>query len=505
MNSENDAVNRQQQERDWPDDDESILCLGDGDTPENYWTLKNAFEGVQVFGGTGSGKSSGSGKALALAFLESNMGGLVLTAKTDEKLTWRKYAAETGRTKDLIIFGADQKWRFNFMEYERSRPGKGAGNTENLVNLFCTVLETADRKSGGSEAPFWQRALKQLLRNTIDLSVIAADVVNLPSLYRIVTTAPNKLEEVSDPKWQKNSDCYQLIQLAESRAEQLNRVSDFELTRDYWLREFANLATETKTAIVSMFTSMADCFLRGLLRELFCTTNNFSPEDCFKGKIIILDLPVKEFYELGVFAQVLMKLCWQRAVERRIPPETERQDLQETIRPVFLWADESQFFASQHSDSQFQSTARSSRCCTVLLTQNLPGYQAAFGGSDSRAITEAFVANLQTKIWHANGCPQTNNWAADSIGRTRQIQIYGGLSEANRAQGNSHNAGGSMTFEYIIQPQEFTILRTGGEENDWLVDAVIFQGGRRWVAEEKGKQVVRNYIRHSFSQKSPEV
>ena len=66
--------------REWPDDAESILELGEPSTSENYWTLKDAFEGTQIFGSTGSGKLSGSGKAIALAFLESYLGGLVLTA-----------------------------------------------------------------------------------------------------------------------------------------------------------------------------------------------------------------------------------------------------------------------------------------------------------------------------------------------------------------------------------------------------------------------------------------
>ena len=488
--------------RNWPEDAEAILELGETDRPENYWTLKDAFEGTQVFGATGSGKSSGSGKAIALAFLESNMGGLILTAKTDERLTWENYAKQTGREDDLLIFGADQPWRFNFLGYEQSHKSRGAGHTENLVNLFCTVLETADRKGGGGGDPYWNRALKQLLRNSIDLLAIANGKVELPLIYRIITSAPGSLAEAVNPEWQAQSDCYGILEIAKEKAEELGRKSDYELTRTYWLKEFANLAVETRTAIVSMFTSMADCFLRGMLRELFCTGLNFSPNDCFKGKIILIDLPVKEFHELGQFAQGLFKYVWQRAVERRVPPGTSRSDAQETIRPVFLWADESQFFVNQY-DALFQSTARSSRACTVYLTQNLPGYQTALGGGDGKSAAEAFLGNLQTKIFHANGDPQTNNWAADSIGRVRQLQFSGGMSETtNQAKGSSQNAGGTMTFEYVIQPQEFTMLRTGGDDNDAMVDAVIFQGGRRWAGEERAKPAIRNYIRHSFNQKS---
>ncbi len=65
----------------------------------------------------------------------------------------------------------------------------------------------------------------------------------------------------------------------------------------------------------------------------------------------------------------------------------------------------------------------------MYLTQNLPSYFAAFGGANSRSEVEAFIGNLQTKIFHANGDPTTNSWAAESIGKTRQMRYTGGTSE----------------------------------------------------------------------------
>ena len=488
-------------ERNWPDDDEALLEFPQpGGKATEYFAIKDAFEGIQAFGSTGSGKSSGSGKALAQAMLESNFGGLVLTAKTDERRSWQEYAEKAGRKDDLLIFGPEGNHRFNFLSYELSREGRGAGHVENLVNLFCAVLEAGDRRSGsgGNSDPYWQRALKQLLRNAIGLMVIATGKVDLPALYRIITSAPVNREQAEDTAWRKESLCYALIQKANEGASK--QSEDLALIEAYWLKEFANLAIETRSSIVSMFTSMADCFMKGMLRELFCTTTDFKPEDCFSGKVILIDLPVKEFYELGIFAQALFKYIWQRAVERRIPPDLKREEAQERIRPVFLYADESQFFVNQY-DALFQSTARSSRACTVYLTQNLPGYQSALGGMDGKAAAETFLGNLQTKIFHANGDPQTNNWAADSIGRGRQFQIYGGMSDAaGQPKGSSHNAGGSLVLEFVVQPQEFTMLRNGGKDNGFMVDAIIFQGGRRWNVIEDGKTVVRNFIRHGFNQ-----
>jgi hypothetical protein len=494
-------------ERDWFTNNMALLKFSaDGkNLPENYWSLNDAFQGVQVLGGTGSGKSSGSGQALARAFLDANLGGLVLTAKTDEVFAWKKYAKAAGRLDDLLIVDGEAKHCFNFLSYELKRPGAGAGHTENLVNLFCSVLEASERRhgqGGGSDA-YWQRTLKQLLRNAIDLAVISADDLDLPSLYRIITSAPRTPAEAADAAWQQNSVCHRLIEVAEGRAVEKNRQSDFDLTRDYWLREFPSLAEETRSVIVSTFTSMADCFLRGMLRKLFCTRLDFKPEDTFDGKIIVLNLPVKEHNELGQFAQVLFKYVWQRAVERRIPPLITPEDAEQTIRPVFLWADESQFFANSY-DALFQSTARASRACTVYLTQNLPSYFAAFSGANARAEVEAFIGNLQTKIFHANGDPTTNNWAADSIGKTRQMRYSGSLSEQlARGQGNTgmnQSAGGSEVIEYLVQPQEFTMLRTGGEECDMQVDGIIFQGGRRWVVPAKEAKKVQNFIRHVFPQ-----
>ena len=187
--------------------------------------------------------------------------------------------------------------------------------------------------------------MKQLLRNSIDLAVIAAEDIDLVSLYRIVTSAPRSVAEADDAKWQKGSVCYGLLEVAETKAREIKREADFELTRDYWLKEFPGLAVETRSVIVSTFTSMADCFLRGMLLALFCTDTNFRPEDTFDGKIVVLNLPVKEHNGLGQFAQVLFKFVWQRAVERRIPPGLGWRQAQASIRPVFLWADESQFLA----------------------------------------------------------------------------------------------------------------------------------------------------------------
>ena len=88
------------------------------------WTIRDACEGVQIFGAIGSGKTSGSGAAIAKAFLNSGFGGLVLCAKPEERQLWQQYARETGREAHLFIFSPDHAWRFNFLDYELRREGR---------------------------------------------------------------------------------------------------------------------------------------------------------------------------------------------------------------------------------------------------------------------------------------------------------------------------------------------------------------------------------------------
>ena len=53
-------------------------------SPKDHWTLRDACQGTQIMGGTGSGKTSGTGRAIAMAFLRAGFGGLVLCAKPVE-------------------------------------------------------------------------------------------------------------------------------------------------------------------------------------------------------------------------------------------------------------------------------------------------------------------------------------------------------------------------------------------------------------------------------------
>ena len=451
---------------------DSVLYRFNG--TENF-TIRQACEGVQIFGGIGSGKTSGSGAALAKSYLRAGFGGLVLCAKKDELDTWKRYAEETGRSKSLLIFDVSGKFTFPFLQYEVSRKGEGAGNTANLVRLFSTVHEAMEKSSGGGGSdPYWNRAMEQLLRNAIDLSLLARGEVSVPVLYDIIMSAPRTTEQRDSEEWRESSFCWKLLTEANQRKRTKWEQYDFDSTVTYWLEEFATLPPKLLSSIVSIFTSIGDNFMRRPFRMLFAENPEdkkkiLYPEYSQKGAVIILNMPVKEFGAAGRTAQIVYKYMWQQAVERR--------NTQESPTPVFLWVDEAQNFATEY-DMQFQATARSSRACTVYLTQNLANYYAEMGGTHSKYRVDSLIGNLQTKIWHSNSEPETNSAASETIGKSWQTRFS--TSESVAGGGFTMGQSEQHSFDYDVIPQAFTKLRKGARLNNYKVEAYIFQNGRVW-------------------------
>ncbi len=477
----------------WPDT-QGLVAMG-----ADPWRIKDACEGTVIFGGTGSGKTSGSGRAIARSFLAAGMGGLVLCAKPDEPALWRGYASETGRGSDLAMFGAGEPWSFNFMDYESTRSGAGAGLTENLVTLFMEVssIGSGDARARGGD-PFWERAMRSLIRNCVDVLVMAGEPVSLHSMFAVVRSAPADPAGAASPDWKRRSACWERLEAAGERALGTPWAVDYGEVAGYWLGHFPTLGEKTRGSIVAMFSTLAEGLMRGKMRELFCESTTLSPEDAIGGRIVVVNLPVKEWSEVGRMAAVLWKYCLQKAVERRTDNADGRG------RPLFIWADECQHFTSRY-DPLFQATARSSRAASVYLTQNSPSLCAALGGgAEGRSMTDSLLGNMGTKIFHANSDRETNQLASDLVGKRLQSLRSSGSGSSlslggQPSVGASANRGRSESMDFEIQPMEFSSLRKGGAENAHASDALVFQNGRLWAGTGRAWQKV------AFRQRTGEV
>lgn len=460
---------------------------------DDAWTLRDAVEGTLILGATGSGKTSGSGRLIARTMLSCGFGGLVLTAKSDERALWEGYCRDTNRLDDLVVVGADGTHRFNFLAHELTRQGAGAGLTENIVMLFENVMEIKDRnrRTGGAsdDGSFWRDRGLMGLRCAVDILALATGSVSVPELVKVFLTAPTSPAQVCDPKFQDSSTCFRCIKAADAKSKTQRQQHDFGVACDHFLLEWPALAERTRSTIQATVLGWLDPCNRGLLREMFCTDTTLTPEAVRDGKIILIDLPVKEFGEVGQFAQVLWKYCTQKQLERR--------NVQENPRPAFIWADEAQHFLTSY-DFQFQATCRSAWVATVLLSQNYSNFVAALGGNEKGHVeTDSLLANLNTKVFHGNSDPVTNEWASRLIGRTLQCRASGNHSHAADDQvsallgldwvrENGTTSGGfSEVMEVEVEPREFTRLRTGGPPS-WIVDGIVFQNGKVFNASGRG-------------------
>jgi hypothetical protein len=444
--------------------------------------LADAQTGVCVFGATGSGKTSGPAKHLAYGYLAAGFGGLVLCAKKEERQQWQQWAAETRRGRDLIIIDGSGNHRFNFLEWEASRPAEGGGLTINIVAILDEIAGAIARSEGASEGgqgdnKFWDDALHHMNTNLVDLPIFANLRVSLPLMRSIVISAPQNLEQIDDEKWQETSACAAILREADKatlRAHEDIRA-DFEECRNYWLQEYPVLSEKTRSIINLSFSMLARPLITRPLRKLFSSDTNVTPEDAFNGKIIIVDLPVQEYRLAGRIANLAWKYCFQVAVLRRTPP-TKRDSY---LRPVFLWADEAQNFVSDF-DAEYQAVARSAAGCTVYLTQNRESYRRVLGNADA---VDSLLGNLQAKFFCQNS-GETNEWAAKLLGE-RWLRITSTNAGQSRNDGTqagpegSHSSGVSRSDQrrLFVEPSRFTTLKRGGPHHDYQVEAIVYNGG----------------------------
>ncbi len=456
----------------------------------NPWTIRNAIEGLQVFGGIGAGKSSSSGKTIARKYLEMGFGGLVLTVKPDEVDEWITYCKTTGRLDDLMIVRPDGDYSFNFIDYEINRPGLGNRHVENLVLVLKTVIKAGEKNKSSNDA-FWDESLDMLLMNVIELCTMFQAELTIDDILSISQSLPKNEKDFADEKFKSNSfgeAFFAVRNRLKAMGSQVS-VSDlrkFQSIDFYFWETLANLNEKTRSIIEHMLWGLLHRLSRDPVYSLFCSsTPNLQPEDCLDGKIIVLDLPVKLYDKVGRDAQILFKYVWQRAMERRNVKE-------DGGKPVFLWADEAQNFLHEY-DITYQATARSSRVCTVYLTQNLPNYYAQLGGRQGEYQVKSFMGTLATKIFHSNADYDTNKYASDLFG-----QIYKAFPVKSKSMGKEMSVSESISWQkdHDVPPEMFTGLMTGGPNNNFLVEAYIHRQGTPW----QSKNGLQNYIKTHFTQ-----
>jgi TraM recognition site of TraD and TraG len=513
-------------------------------SPTDSYSLRDSFDGTHCFGGIGSGKTSGFGQTLAGAFLRAGMGGLVLCAKPEEAELWREYVKKHGRQDSLIEFDATQG--YNFIEAELSRHGLEAASTvtECLMRILDSAQQVSSPGQGGAESPFWEQATRQCLNHTLPLLYAAHGRITIGDIIRFVSTVPNdptlfhknmrqvtadgSLQTLPNPRFADAYNSSFALQTIHAPMRHALHTDTQDAIAGFWHNQWATLDPKLRSNITMTISARLDRFAHGRLRKAFCDRTTIVPEMTFHGGIILMNMPALTWNEDGIIGQQLFKYMWQRAVQSRNGLAPQHRD-----RPVFLWADEAQYFVSSATDEKFLSTCRGSRAAVVFMTQTLPSYYAALGNHKTD-VADGIVGKFSTQVFAANACNRTNKYASELIGRDLQLrrtsnQSVGtnrnrgmndganyseGTSSSSTIAGDGHGGtttsftsgssssvgansgrnvgigsneseswGTTETMDNILEPNLFsTQLRAGGKHNDYQVSAIWFKTGARFKA-----------------------
>jgi type IV secretory system conjugative DNA transfer VirD4/TraG family protein len=473
------------------------------------FSIRDSVTGIAVFGSTGSGKTSGPGAFIARHYLAEKFGGCVLTTKSSDRDDWVNYCREADRLDDLIILEPNGKHFFDFLGYEASH-SKGHSYTQNIAETLKVVIRSSEQKnSGKSDDPFWENALDQVIFFSIELCLLAYERLSLQQLYDVALSAPQKDER---PKSSQGKTAFikafELAQfsvqlqtnqfmdaLSRENKESIKRPDNFErmvlagvkdaarlkAVDQFFIETYRNLAEKTRSIVNLSWTGFLFSLMKEPIYSLFCkNASTFTPEDCLKGKVVLLNLPLKKYHKAGRDVQILFKYIWQKAMERR--------DTSKNTRPVFLFVDEAQNFLHEY-DAEYLSTARSSRIANVFMSQNLPNYYAMMGGDihKSEHRVKSMLGNLATKFFCCNTCTDTNNWASQLIGSgytektSRNVSVSGEFSSSTNT---------SYEPEPMVRPEQFCHLRTGGPDNGMNVDTYVHRQGKLFDNGHNFKKVI---------------
>ncbi|MBX3444185.1 MAG: type IV secretory system conjugative DNA transfer family protein [Planctomyces sp.] len=462
------------------------------------WTQDDAFSvrellngGVAIFGRTGSGKTSSSGKALGNAIVRlPGSGGLILAAKPGEdREMWERIFAAAGRRDDLFIFSPDSPLRFNFLDYEMQRGGHTRAITK-CITVIGETLRSSDTDNRES-ADFWQKEQERMIYNAVEVVKLATGRITAPDLQRFITGAAMMPQQFTSEEWLGGFH-NQCLKAAWEKQKSSLESHDYELAKEYWLNEFVFMADKTRSSILTGVMGILHTFNTGLVRELVSTTTNVTPDDLFAGKWVLIDMAPSEWGDIGLFVAGGWKFLAEKAVLRRIADNA--------ANCVTIWADEAQQFVNSF-DAHFIAQCRSHCGCMIYLTQSLHAYYAAMPGQAGRHQADSLLTNFHTKLFHALGDLETANWASGLIGKSLQTftggtmtppeSLYGELMGQSRYSGNF-----SQHFESTLQSNEFMHgLRTGGAANGFVCDCFVIRSGEPFTNGQ-------NWTRASFDQRS---
>ncbi len=460
-------------------------------TKEDPVTRRDLLRSTAIFGATGSGKSSGSGKWLAEALLnDRSIGGIILADKPESKPTWQTWFRNADRKQDLFIYEPGGKLKVNYLDFVRQMGGD-ARDICRFIKTSGDVLNAGTGNEGGHSGKFFEVAEDRLLYHAVVMVKLGTGHVTIPYLQEFITTALRSPAEAASPAW---TGCVHDVctHKASDAVKTPAEAHDFRLALDYFFKEFLRMEEKTRSSIETGVQGKLHLMNSGVVREMVSDETNFSLDSLKTGRWLLVNMPPASFGDSGRVVYAGIKFLVQQMILRR--------DASGGGGVVVIWCDEAQEVVNKE-DAVFLAQCRSHLGCMVYLTQSLASYYGAMKGETGKQHVDSLIGNFGTKIFHAIGDVQTAEWASNLVGKERQTFTGGsmapGADSYDQLVGQQTFTGTfSQQVDYIVQPNVFmNNLRTGGKgKNHFVVDAIVVKNGELFADGRSFKHV-------SFSQR----
>jgi hypothetical protein len=444
-------------------------------------TLEDLFSSLLCTGGTGSGKSS-SLKLLARRILEERCGLVVTAAKVSEIEDWMVLIRKAGRERDVRRISFERDFSIGILSHELNRPGSSVESCCQLISKLIDV-GNRDQSDGRGEESYFRLGTELAARRTLQTVHLAKGTASFQELYDCLTSAAKTPEQAASPEWLQRSACGRLLKTIEAKTKTTIEQELFSRLMEFWLCTWPNTADRTRSCFEAGCTNVWGRFLDEPFASLFSTKRQTitSEEVCEHQAIWLLDMPVLKWGLVGKLAQFALSCLVQECCLRRI--ETSGN-------PVILWRDECQFFVHPGHDTLVTTVSRSHRLGHLDIVQDFDVLTTAFGGSEKAKIeADAFAAQHMTRLMFSSTNINTNELQSRLIGSKRELLFSGG-SERDPNPGFLDDLMGctrvatvswSEQYQPLIRPEFFsTGLKKGGLANNRQVDAILFQGGKRF-------------------------
>ena len=443
-------------------------------------TERQLANGVLCLGAPSSGKTTCVRDTILAAEIHSRrFSGFIVPVKQSDPADSISLFHALSAIEDVISWGEETGHRCNFFEYQLRQPNSVSTNCEIVVQSFQQLREISSHGSRSGDR-FWEEASNKQLRDTVFPLALAYRTLDAGTMARFMRSAPLTHEQRNDPAWRDASFYFQTFSLALKNANTASEIRELEICLDSWNSRI-DFDWKTRTNVDQTCYALLDPLIREAAAPLISGESTFDPHTVMRDRKWVVPLfTILGQHEPARYALVLAKFFFLRtALAREVTLETSS---------FSMVCDEAQLTTTKF-DAEACTVGRSQKLCPMYLTQGVNPLRALSGDAElGRVQADTLLQTLGIKVFCANSCSDTNQWASEVIGSQMTAVATGNWQHGEADDwsplwgGPLKSSGGfHMQNQPLVFPIEFSRLQKASPALGYcetIVHGVPFESGR---------------------------